>query len=601
MKPNTRLPFFSLGFIALCCSAAQAQTNLIWDSNGSAAGLVGGPGNWGSTGRWWNGTANQNWVSGANALFGLTSGTVTIGNTFNVGSLGFDVGGYTLSGVGSINFIYFETNVISTTTGTSTIAVNLSGVGGFTKTGAGTLVLSGSNSQTGTIDVSAGTLRLAGGAAVADTAAITLANAAGAILDLNGSNETIASLAGGGTSGGNVTLGVGTLTTDGDALSSPYAGVISGNGGLTKIGGGVLTLSGANLFTGTTLISAGTLRLSGGAALADTSAVTFANTAGAVLDLNNTSETIGSLAGGGSSGGNVTLGSATLTIGADATTTSFAGGISGSGGITKIGAGALVLTGSNAFTGATTISVGALRVAGGTALADSSAVTLANTNGVLLDVLESETIGSLAGGGTTGGNVTLTGGTLTTGSNNSSSTFAGGISGSGSLTKTGGGVFTFTGTNSATGATTINGGTLLIGGGAAIGDASAVTLADTAGAILDLNGSNETIGSLAGGGASGGNITLGSATLTAGGNNANTTYAGGISGSGGITKIGAGALVLTGSNAFTGATTISAGTLRVAGGTALTDSSAVTLANTSGAILDLNGSSETIGSLAGGG
>ena len=62
------------------------------------------------------------------------------------------------------------------------------------------------------------------------------------------------------------------------------------------------------------------------------------------------------------------------------------------------------------------------------------------------------------------------------------------------------------------------------------------------GAVLDLNGFNETVGSLAGAG----DVTLGSGTLTAGGTNASTTYSGAIFGSGGFNKTGSGTLVLTG-------------------------------------------------------
>ena len=60
-------------------------------------------------------------------------------------------------------------------------------------------------------------------------------------------------------------------------------------------------------------------RLSGGPAIANASAVTLANVAGATLDLNGTNETIGSLAGGGAAGGNVTLGAGTLNHGLDRT------------------------------------------------------------------------------------------------------------------------------------------------------------------------------------------------------------------------------------------------------------------------------------------
>ena len=96
-------------------------------------------------------------------------------------------------------------------------------------------------------------------------------------------------------------------------------------------------------------------------------------------------------------------------------------------------------------------------------------------------------------------------------------------------------------------------------GGGAIGNSSNVTLADVA--SLDLAGSSETIGSLAGGG----NVTLGAGTLTTGAT-ASTTYGGVISGTGGLTKVGMGAFTLTGNNTYTGLTTVSAGTLQIGSG-----------------------------------
>ncbi len=112
--------------------------------------------------------------------------------------------------------------------------------------------------------------------------------------------------------------------------------------------------------------------------------------------------------------------------------------ISGSGGLTKTGAGSLHLGGVNTYAGPTNINGGILSVTGGSAIGDSSAVTLANAvSGVndgsvqtTLWLNDSETIGSLAGGGATGGNVILNGNTLTMGGNNASTTFAGVIAGS---------------------------------------------------------------------------------------------------------------------------------------------------------------------------
>ncbi len=75
----------------------------------------------------------------------------------------------------------------------------------------------------------------------------------------------------------------------------------------------MLTLNGANTYTGATTINGGTLRARGGNAIGDASQVTLANTAGASLDLTN-DEAIGNLSGGGATGGNVTLNGNTLTV-----------------------------------------------------------------------------------------------------------------------------------------------------------------------------------------------------------------------------------------------------------------------------------------------
>ena len=83
------------------------------------------------------------------------------------------------------------------------------------------------------------------------------------------------------------------------------------------------------------------------------------------------------------------------------------------------------------------------------------------------------------------------------------------------------------------------------------------------GATLDLGGFNQAIGSLAGAGVvtnSGGSL----AVLTEGGNNASTEFSGVIKDDGptGLTKIGAGTLTLSGMNAYTGPTSVSAGVLQ---------------------------------------
>ncbi|NBO83441.1 MAG: hypothetical protein EBU75_11645, partial [Betaproteobacteria bacterium] len=99
--------------------------------------------------------------------------------------------------------------------------------------------------------------------------------------------------------------------------------------------------------------------LSGSGSVPDRSAVSVTGT----FDLNDVSDTVGSIAGAGS----ITLGSATLTSGDDKATgsdtdTTFSGVISGTGGIIKQGDAVLTLSNTNTYTGKTTISLGKISV-----------------------------------------------------------------------------------------------------------------------------------------------------------------------------------------------------------------------------------------------
>jgi len=142
---------------------------------------------------------------------------------------------------------------------------------------------------------------------------------------------------------------------------------ISGSGDLIKQGAGRLTLTGVNLYTGSTTVNTGTLAISGGNnRLPVGTALILADTAGVSFDLNNLDQAIGSLSGGGATGGNVALGSGALSVG-NAASTEYSGSISGTGTLEKTGAGTLTLSGSNSFSGGTTISAGKLQVAGANA------------------------------------------------------------------------------------------------------------------------------------------------------------------------------------------------------------------------------------------
>jgi len=156
----------------------------------------------------------------------------------------------------------------------SNISGNMSGVGGVNHNLAGTFTFSGTNTYTGPTTVSLGTLK-AGRVSVPDVSgafglnsAVSMVNVASATLDLNGFDTQIGSLKGGGATGGNVTNSsasiAATLTVGGDNTSpATFGGRILGPRlSLRKIGSGTLTLSGANTYSGSTIVSAGTLSVS---------------------------------------------------------------------------------------------------------------------------------------------------------------------------------------------------------------------------------------------------------------------------------------------------------------------------------------------------
>ena len=282
-------------------------------------------------------------------------------------------------------------------------------------------------------------------------------------------------------------------------------------------------------------------------------------------------------------------------------------GATADGGLTKLGTGALTLAAANTYTGATSINNGMIILsAGDDRLPTSTILTLGdgNTNdsGKLKLDSRNQTLAGLLTAGTGTANSVINGNataaTLTL-NISSTSSFGGLLGGTGTnennfnLTKTGAGTMTLSGANTYTGATSIQAGTLqagAAGGGTVFGSNSAVSLANVAGATLDLNGFNQTIGSLAGGGSTGGQVLLGAGTLTLGGTNASTSFAGVISGTGGaLVKNGTGTLTLSGANTYTGATTVNTGILTVASNTALGSTAGSTTVASTATLLLANG------------
>jgi outer membrane autotransporter protein len=278
----------------------------------------------------------------------------------------------------------------------------------------------------------------------------------------------------------------------------------------------------------------------------------------------------------------VTLGAAGGTVSTDAsTTTTMSGVITGAGGLTKTGAGALSVSGANTYAGATHVGAGTLQADALNTLSASSAHTV--DSGATLALSHDQTIGSLAGAGA----VNLDSASLTTGGDATSTAFSGVMSGTGGLSKTGAGTLTLSGANTYSGGSTIQGGTLAISADNNLGAAGGALTLD--GGTLQGTATLTTARAVTLG-AAGGTVNTDASTTT--------TMSGVITGAGGLTKTGAGALSVTGVNTYAGATRVGAGTLQADALNTLSASSAHTV--DSGATLALS-HDQTIGSLAGAG
>ncbi len=418
----------------------------------------------------------------------------------------------------------------------------ISGSGQVVKSGDETLTLSGANSYTGGTTISGGTLvasnvEALGTGDITDNATLELnaggdfANNIGGTGRVEKSGDDALTLSGSNTYTGGTLISSGTLVasnvealgtgdvTDNATLelntSGTFDNAISGSGQVVKSGDKMLTLSGANSYSGGTLISDGTLVASNVESL-----------------------------GTGDVTNNATL---ELNTGGD-----FTNNISGSGQVVKSGDDALALSGANSYTGGTLISSGTLVATNVDALGsgdvtDNATLEL-NTGGTFDNAISGsgqvvksgDNTLTLSGSNTYRGGTTISGGTLVATSVealgtgdvtdnatlalNTGGDFINNIGGTGRVEKSGDQTLTLSGANSYTGGTLISSGTLVASNVNALGSGDV-----TDNAVLELN--------------------------TGG------TFDNAISGSGQVEKSGDGTLTLSGSNTYTGGTLISDGTL----------------------------------------
>lgn len=431
--------------------------------------------------------------------------------------------------------------------------------------GAGTVVLSATNTYSGGTTISKGTLEATNNSSIG-TGALTLDG--GAFKAATGSSLNIAN---------NVLLNNagGTVNTNGTTLELS-GNIGNGNGGkgaLNVTGNGTLVLSGNNFYTGPTNVLSGTLVAASGNAFSPSSMLTINSGAAAVIS-DGLFAAIGPLAGGGSLVIGPTDPFTTLLLFMNGKTTTFSGSVTGQGSLEIDGPGALTLTGNSNIGGQFEICFCAkVRLDGGSFKVGSGAFIdgLFNvTNGASFTSRAfvaiggsmsvtgkgtTVTAGTTAVGGTTPAKLTISGGAVFNTANGAEiDSFSG--SGMPVVTVTGtGSQWNVHGGLAIGGGSTGGPGTLTIANGGKVYSPAFTTISN--GSTLNL-GTGKLAGSIVtpqiiNDGAIVANFTD---TLKLGAD---------IDGSGTLTKKGAGTLILTGDNTYTGNTTVSGGTLEVDG------------------------------------
>ncbi len=413
----------------------------------------------------------------------------------------------------------------------TTFGGNITGTAPLVKTGPGTLALAGSNTAaTGGWTINSGALRLANAAAIGSGPVTLNANNG---IDFNGqTNVAFPSFAG----AGNLNLGAATLTVGSANLSTTYSGTLSSNspaaGVFKKVGTGTLTLSGQGSALASFGVENGGLRLLGSTMSLDGGFNVGGTAATATATMSNQA-TLSC----GASGGSVIAGGPGTALTLDE-----AG--------TAANVGFQIVVSIDAGSG---LSNGLLTVKNGAALSGTFIVVGAgNASGVGTASIESGGTVNCAGGiigfiNNSVGVATVTG----AGSHwhNESSLGIGGfntdqLGGKGTLIIANNGLVTVGGTT----AFWTNGGKVDVQGGQLLTD-MLITNAPTD-AVIALSDPDEI-----------------SSALVVGGSGGTSTFPGtitnGTTGPGGIQKIGAGTLTLTGPLGYTGFTRVSGGKLVV--------------------------------------
>lgn len=586
-----------------------STTDLYWDSNGSTTGAGATPtGTWGTSTFWstvFDGTAaTAAWTSGRNAIFSAgtdatSAYTVTVSGTQTAGNMTIEEG--------TVSF------------------------------------------ATGTVAVGAGNVTINSGATLSTDSSARLSATAGATMTVNGGTVRTTPAAANGTfmdtdflvalgvAGGTFSQTTANILNIVQDASAPAVVRVTGPGGLTKTGAGVLAFAAPMDYLGPTIINDGELRIRTTANRLPINTAVTVNSPG-ILNLNTVNQQIGSLSGDGAVG----TGAGTLMI-TGSVNTVFSGALknianAGAGGVTtgngrliKDGIGSITFAGLNDINGSVIITNGTINIRPSASLCgpicdvtvNGGNLNLSNTLQVIENLSSSATL--------TTGNVNLGAGHTLVCSNVSNSSYSGTISGPGNIIKLNNGAtqrtLTLSGANTYDGTTTINGGNISVGNATALGSTVGYTEVGTANEVIFTGAAvNFTCAEpfrIGGAGGSDGGViaVLASAaptlsgpftltadsTITVSGSasaafsnpnaftalaNQTLTLAGGANpvgqksvtgainlGSGGLTKTQSGEWILTGANSYTGPTLITAGSLLLSGSASIAGSTNIALSS----------------------
>jgi autotransporter-associated beta strand protein len=532
-------------------------------------------GNWSSNATWSNGVApiNNSTHSYLFSLAGRGSSTNDLtGMRFTNFSFGTGAGAYTISGNSLVNMsggginnssinlqsLHVPLNlngssIMNTANGNLLIGTNginsgrISGVGGITKTGTGTLILTSSNDYSGGTRINAGTLAISNNSALGSGSLTFASNntTLQALANLNITNNIYLT-----TANGTIDTGAYTVTNSGVIRFSGFA----------KAGTGTLILTSSNDYSGGARINAGTLAISNNSALGR-STLNFASNNVTLKGLDHITFT------------NDIILTADGVIDSGGFRMTNSGAIYGAGGLTKTGTGTLTLSRNNGYSGGTTISNGVLSLGNSNAL-KSSTLDYSSSGTISFGALTEVNLGGLQGlknlalTNASGGAVALN-----VGGSNSSTIYSGALSGAGALAKLGTGTLTLSGDNTYSGGTTISAGALQVGNGGTTGSLGSDNVTNNASLIFNRSGS--------------------------------ITVSNMITGTGNLIHLGTGTTTLGAANTYTGDTKVSQGTLALGANGSFASTSSAQIA--SGATLDLASHNQTLadakvnGTLAGSG